>query len=172
MIAFYDPDSAEVHILDSADGHDTSDWTEVTLPADYDERVHRYDGTDWTADFTALDAALHRKIDQEAGAFRLNFITDVPGQQATYLRKEREALEWSVASVPGSAPYLEAEAAARGITVAEQAAMILGISSQWGALDVAIEATRIGAKEAVTAATTVAAKDAAAVVDWHALLQT
>ena len=142
----------------------------LPLPEGFDPAIHRLDGSDFVTDFTSLDAALHAKIDRDAGRFRLKFITDVPGQQATYLKKEREALEWSIASLPGSAPYLEAEAAARGITVAEQAAMILGISSQWGALDVAIEATRIGAKEAVTAAQTVEEKRMAADVDWGALI--
>ena len=170
MIAFYDAVSQELHILSDAEGHDTTDWVEVALPADYDERVHRFDGSAWTIDFAALDAALHRMIDNGAGEFRLKFITDVPGQQAVYLAKEEEALNWSVASLLGSAPYLEAEAEARGISIAEQAAMILAISTDWKALSVAIEATRIAAKEAVTTADSVAAKESAANVNWASLL--
>ena len=164
--------NGRVRLMESTAGEDLTDWTPVDLPSDYDAETHVFDAaTDsFVPDLTALDAMLHDRIDREAGKFRLNFITDVPGQQAVYLAKEEEARNWTIASLPGSAPYLEAEAAARGITVAAMAAMILAISADWKALSVAIEARRIGAKEAVTAAQTVEEKRLAADVDWAGLI--
>lgn len=117
------------------------------------------------------DAELHAQIDREAGMFRLRFITDVPGQQAVYLAKEAEAARYAAEEGAGSYPYLEAEAAVRGIPLADMAAMIGGIAAGWRALSVGIEARRIAAKEAVTAAATSEAKRAAAQIDWEGLLQ-
>lgn len=118
------------------------------------------------------ETALHGVIDQAAGAFRARFITDVPGQSQTYAEKESEALAY--ASDPGgSYPFLQAEASATGATIAAVAADVSDTASAWRLLGAAIEGARIGAKRAVTTAKDAedwAAMDAAAIVDWEALL--
>jgi hypothetical protein len=124
------------------------------------------------ADLGQLEAHLLRKIDCEAGAFRTRFITDVPGQQLTYDRKEREARAWLAAIAPdlGDFPFLAAEAEATDLRPAAAAAAIVAAADQWAVIGSSIERERIRAKRAVTAAATAEAKRAAAVVDWEGLL--
>jgi hypothetical protein len=117
-----------------------------------------------------LDETLHSQIDREAGDFRRRFITSIPGQETTYSLKEKEALAWKAGAPETELPYLTNEAALRGISVDAQADLILGIAGQWRPLDVVVEGIRIGAKLAVTAATTLEAKEAAANIDWAALV--
>ena len=122
--------------------------------------------------FAVHETSLHGLIDAEAGAFRTRFITDVPGQQQTYAEKETEARAWS-ADPGGSYPFLAAEAAARGIAIADVAAEVIATADAWRGLGALIEATRIAGKRAVTAAKVAgdwAAMDAAAQIDWEALL--
>lgn len=117
-----------------------------------------------------IEADLHAMIDRQAGEVRCQFITDVPGQQAAYLDKERQARAFLAGE--GEAADLGriiAEAAARGISETAMAQMIVETADHWRAIDTAIEAARIGAKIAVSAGETAAAKRAAAVVDWTAV---
>lgn len=123
------------------------------------------------------EAALHRQIDIEAGAFRLNFITDVPGQAETYQQKVAEAAEFAGEADPanpvGTYPMLAAEAQATGTTIADLAATVTATRATWLQLGAGIEAMRMGAKKAVSAAR--AAEDwdamqAAGTVDWNSLL--
>lgn len=123
-------------------------------------------------EFDAHERDLHLQIDAEAGAFRARFITDVPGQQQTYAEKETEARAWS-ADPGGTYPFLAAEAAARSIPVADVAAEIIATADAWRGLGALIEAARIAGKRAVTAARVAGhwgAMDAAAQIDWEALL--
>lgn len=122
-------------------------------------------------EFTAHEAGLHRAIDDQAGAFRKQFITDVPGQQQTYAEKEAEARSYQAGGAAG--PFLTAEAAARGIPIADVAAEIIATADFWRGLAALIEAHRIAAKRAVTAARLESdwpAMDAAASVDWESLI--
>lgn len=108
-------------------------------------------------------AAALQRIDAAAGAQRLVYITDVPGQQAVYLRKMAEAADYlaavaldAQAEVP---PYIAAESEATGGTAAQAAQGIADTAAQWDAvLSPAIEGARIAGKRAVAAA-----EDAAAV---------
>lgn len=120
-------------------------------------------------DVAALDAHLHGLVDAEAGAFRCRFITVVPGQEMTYLRKEAEARDL-LASGAGPWPMLAATAAALDQPIAELAQEIVKRSDEWTALGAGIEALRLGAKAAVTAAADAETKRNAAEVDWEALL--
>jgi hypothetical protein len=119
-----------------------------------------------------VDAHLQARIDQEAGAFRLQFITDVPGQQATYQLKESEALEYGVNGKvdPAAFPLLAAEAAETGKPLDQLAAEILTRASQWRWINARIEGRRIGAKDRIRKASTIEDKRAAAAVDWAALI--
>lgn len=109
-------------------------------------------------------------IDADAEATRSLFITPGSGQAMTYLRKEAEADAW-LADNSASVPFLEAEAAATGVTVAALAALVSARAAQWAAIGPKIEAARMGAKQAVLAAGNLAAIAAARAVDWAAVTE-
>jgi hypothetical protein len=105
-----------------------------------------------TLEAAVLDAC--SAIDSCAGAARLRYITDVPGQQATYMAKADEAAAFLAgAATPG--PYLQAEAEATGQTPMATAQQIMGLQNYWGAyIGPAIEkARRMGKITAAAAAT-------------------
>lgn len=110
----------------------------------------------------AQAAALVR-IDDAAGAARLRYITDVPGQQAVYLRKMEQAQAFAAGGYVGDPPpYVASEAQATGATAQVAADTILAVAAYWdGVLSPAIEEARIGGKRNVESAATVAAVDAA-----------
>lgn len=110
------------------------------------------------------------QIDAEAEATRSLFITPGSGQAMTYLRKEAEAASW-LADNSASVPFLDAEAAATGVTVAALAALVAARAAQWAAIGPKIEAARMGAKQAVQEAGNLAAIAAARAVDWAAVVQ-
>jgi hypothetical protein len=120
------------------------------------------------------ETSLLAKIDREAGEYRQNFITTVPGQEMTYLEKERQARAWlaDAAPDPENAAYdmLRAEADALGVTVAERVPVIIAQADAWRWLGSKIEGQRMGAKAAVSAAVAREDKEAAASVNWAALL--
>ncbi|MBB6191505.1 hypothetical protein FHS51_001732 [Sphingobium wenxiniae] len=123
-------------------------------------------------ELAAHQAALLAQVDSEAGAFRLHFITETPGQAQTYDAKATEAAAWTAAAdpQPQDFPFLSAEAAACAMTIGEVAAIITATTAQWTALAARIEGARMAAKRAIQAASTFAAMDAAAAVDWEGLL--
>jgi len=133
----------------------------------------------WSVDYTtsnidisAYESNLHDRIDRGCGEFRKNFITDVPGQAATYSIKEQEASDHT-ANPNGNFLFLEAEAQATGSTVGDIASQVTTLAGQWRQVGAAIEGMRIGAKRAVTLAKNqgdYAAMKAAADVNWNALL--
>lgn len=115
-----------------------------------------------------------RQIDLEAGAARLRYITDVPGQQAVYVTKRDQAAAYiaAVAADPEADPlptpgaYIAAESSALNITPLQLAQEVMALSALWeGTLSPAIEALRISGKAAVSAAQdeagVIAARDAA-----------
>lgn len=162
---------ATLRLVASTEGEDLTGWTEIALAADYDPELDRWDGAAWVRDWSRLDADLHAKIDAEAGVARCWYITDVPGQQLTYQRKEDEARRWVAATEPAIAdyPFLAAESAATQASADDAAAAIIAAADLWAAIGSAIEGARIGAKRAVTAAATRTEKEAAAAVDWEAV---
>ena len=121
------------------------------------------------APLSTMHEALYARIDHAAGEFRKRFITTVPGQEMTYLHKEREARTFMM-EPEGAYPMLEAEAAATGVAVADLASAVIASADAWVGIGAKIEAARIGAKKAVADATTAEAKSAAAAVDWAQLL--
>jgi hypothetical protein len=157
-----------VHAQGHAEGADLR-----PLPADFwDGAPRSWRGGVWIADWSQVDARLHGRIDVEAGTVRTRFITDVPGQQLTYQRKEMEARAWIEAESPDPEdfPFLTAEAGATGTQAGVVAAQVLAAAASWGRIGSAIEGARIAAKRAVREATTLAAKEAAAAVDWDSML--
>jgi hypothetical protein len=172
MILIEHPETGERCLVDSLDGY--AGWAVLAEAVQHPGHDYfRWDAASQTIveDFAALDARLLAKIDRDAGAFRSRFITSIPGQETTYRLKEDEALAWEDGvSDPADFPYLREEAAAKGVTIAQLAAVVLGIAAQWRVLNPKIEAARTAAKDAVLAADTLAAKEAAATVNWEALL--
>jgi len=160
-------DSAEFVTLD---GYDEENPDLEPLPEGV---VHEFALIDLQArtialDAERLDAMLHARIDVGAGAYRMKFITDVPGQQMTYVRKEKEARELTGGG-SGPFPTLEAEAAATDQTVAQLAATVIYQADLIISLGAAIEGMRIGAKRAVSLAQTAEQKHAAANVNWESI---
>lgn len=123
----------------------------------------------WVEDAALIDARLHARIDAEVGEFRCKFITNIPGQEMTYLRKESEARDF-IAEGAGPWPVLSAQHDATGEPIADIAAAVVAQADAWLVLGAKIEAARMAAKQAVAAAETREAKEAAAVVDWKALV--
>lgn len=121
------------------------------------------------AEIADEEARLLAQIDSEAGAFRTRFITDVPGQAETYLRKQTEA-EAYAADPGGTYPMLSAEASARNMSIGAVAAEVAATAAAWVQLGAAIEGLRMGAKTGVRAASTIAGKRAAAAVNWEGLI--
>ena len=121
-------------------------------------------------DLAALAKHLRAQVDAEAEAFRAQFITPGAGQAMTYLRKEAEAAAY-LADDTVPVPFLTAEAAATGVTVAALAAAVAAQAAAWLVVGPAIEGARIGAKKAIVQAGNIAAMHAAAQVDWAALVE-
>lgn len=128
------------------------------------------DAATQAAQLQALEKRLHAQIDYQAGQFREQFITSIPGQETTYRLKEDEARSWTSGADPANFPYLNEEATRRGVSIDDVAALVIQLADQWRALNPKIEGTRVATKDAVTAAQTAVEKEAAAVVDWEALL--
>lgn len=127
-----------------------------------------WDGTEFVASDAALQA-IHADIDRQAEKIRAGIITTGSGQAMTYLRKEAEARAW-LADNNAAAPFVEAEAAVIGRTIAEVAQIIVDQADAWLVVGPRIEAARIAAKRAVSEASTVSEMQAAAAVDWQAVL--
>lgn len=124
----------------------------------------------WEADTAALTAflelrrgAAQAQIDDAAGQARLRYITDVPGQQATYQRKEQQARQWVDSGYSGAAPsFIAAEAQALGETPQHIAQQVITLADFWAySKGPQIEAARIKWKAAVRAAETLEAVQAA-----------
>lgn len=107
--------------------------------------------------------AAQAQVDAAAGRARLRYITDVPGQQATYQRKEQQAREWSVLGFPLPAPsFIQAEADALGAHPQTVAQQVCALADYWAYVKgPEIEAARIAGKAAVRAAETLEAVQAA-----------
>lgn len=99
-------------------------------------------------------AAAIARVNAEAGAFRASIATDIPFQSEVYASKRAEAERYAASGGTGRYPYLEAEAAATGVTLAAMAAEISTIAAAWTTASVQVEAARRGAIVAIEAATT------------------
>lgn len=104
--------------------------------------------------FEELKAQYKNAIDGLAGQTRLRYITDVPGQEATYLLKAQQAEAYAVAGFAGTVPaMLAAEAAATNQTPQQVAQSVIATRDVWvNVLNPQIESVRIGGKMKVDAA--------------------
>lgn len=106
---------------------------------------------------TEADAAYlaeaRRKIDEAAGRARARYITVAPGQDATYTAKYDEAQRFLTlwpAVVISEYPWIEAEAAATGLTEHATAQRIKTQGDLWVVKGKAIEAARVAGKDSIT----------------------
>lgn len=174
----YRPDTGEIlRIIDLPDDCTQED---IDLQAGEGEAIwpEPLDDTKWqivgggkvarAADLVELERRLLARIDRAAETVRGYFITNTESQAAVYMAKEAEALalQANPALAEGATPHLSLEAARLGSSRAECGAVILAKAAEWRAASAAIEALRLGAKDAVRAAATEAAKRAAADIDW------
>jgi hypothetical protein len=118
----------------------------------------------------ALRAQLTRAMNVSAGAFRSNFITDIPGQEATYMDKEREARAYLADGQLEPDGYVAEDAARSGRDAVVVVAEIIAQADAWRPLNRRIEGARIAAARAIGEAETPASAREAATVDWAALL--
>ncbi|AGB71725.1 hypothetical protein RTCIAT899_CH11720 [Rhizobium tropici CIAT 899] len=114
-------------------------------------------------------------IDRQVRLARMLFITVIPGQEAVYALKLREAELIAAGrsrgdSVPeGETPHITAEAGEDGISRFEKAVEILTRDQHWKVGSQMIEALRRSAKAALAAAKTAPEIRAAAEMDWRAV---
>lgn len=140
----------------------------------YDGSVHPKTDTGWeysqANSFMHEDEALDKAkrqakgdVDTAVAMFRLKYITSIPGQDATYARKEKAAQEWTAEATPDindpKYRYLKAENSARGRagvseTPDETAGFLLAVAGGWDAINAAAEEERIAGKMAIDNATT------------------
>lgn len=156
----HDPRRWCVHLVVDDFGHQqpvAMPWQPPEPPAD-EWRTWQWD-TDagqWlpVPTLAAIKRDARSAIDAAAGEARMRYVTEVPGQQAVYLRKLEQARVFAAAEGQGAPPaYIAAEALATGVAPLEAAQTILAIAQVWDEqLSPAIEALRIGGKRAVDAA--------------------
>lgn len=113
----------------------------------------------------ALKANASSAVNRAIGEYRLNFITDIPGQQAIYQAKRDEAVAFlaldPVPSDPTGFPLLTAETGLTAPTAAELAQLWLDLNTFWVQVSADLEAMRITAIQAINAAANRPAIDAA-----------
>lgn len=97
----------------------------------------------WKVDIQSMMDSIRREVDAMAGEARLKFMTSIPGQDAVYLDKLKQA-QSCILNETISAPYIEMEAMVRGITKIETANLIVQIAELWvDEISPKIEAARI-----------------------------
>lgn len=117
-----------------------------------------------------LRLTLTAKVDADAEAARLLWITAGSGQALTYEQKRAEAERMATdpAPVPDAYPLLAAEVGITADTLAAVGALVRARAAAWTAIAAQIESLRLQAKAAVMAATNAAEARAAAAVTWPA----
>jgi hypothetical protein len=123
-------------------------------------------------DIEKARAAAISRIDRDAEALRLNFITPGFGQLMAYQQKlqEAEAFMADTEINPNLIPHIVSEAQALDISLMDAASAVVTIFHQWQGVSSIIEGVRIGAKDKVALATTVEEVELAADVDWSSIL--
>lgn len=108
-------------------------------------------------------------VDEQAELARRRYVTPGAGQAMVYLQKrqEAEAVCANPAIDPAHVPHIAAEAATYGITLLDQAAVVLTMSEAWAVASTAIEMKRLTTKDAIREATSVFAIDQLKNVDWY-----
>lgn len=140
------------------------------MPREITEYIARWEPAPAPFVIDAAKADAIKKIDRDAEAYRLRFITAGSGQSMTYQQKYAEAqAKLNDDDIADTAiPHIVAEAAVDGVTLAAKAEQIVAMFEAWQTISAGIERKRMGAKKAVAAAETAEAIASAAAVNWEA----
>lgn len=145
-----------------------SEWP--VMPPNLATYIASWDPEAPAVDISVLRADAVAKIDRDAEAYRLKFITNGSGQVMAYQQKLAEAkAKVANGSIANAAiPHIVAEAAIDGGSLTEKAEQIVATFEAWQTISAGIEGKRMAAKKAVAEAETAEAITAAAAVIWEA----
>lgn len=124
-----------------------------------------------TSDLTDIAAILSRRVDAEAEAARMAWVTPGTGQAASYIYKAQQAHAVLAAPDPQAAdpddyPLLASTIGIDGPDLVSVAQVVIATEAAWVVVLAAIEAARKAAKAAISTANTIAEAEAAATVAW------
>lgn len=157
VLVFFDA-KGNAYPVEGEKGHELGDLA-IATAADLVRRKVARDNPVLTVEQQRAHALL--AIDTKAGAVRGRYITTVPGQEATYLLKERQAESFKAAGYVGTVPgMVGAEVTATKVSSRQACDAILAERDFWVLKASAIESARRSGKVAVGEAA-----DAAAVAE-------
>jgi hypothetical protein len=167
MIGILGADGSIARVVASMAGEAAPHGTVADVPIGFLTGDLSWDGAAFVDAMAVIEARLLAAIDRQAAAAMADFVAAPEVLQEFRREKRRELAAWQAAGEPaapeaGAYPFIEAEAAAKGVgftTVAGQIATALAASMETAP---AVEAARVAGRAAVRAATTKAAKEAAA----------
>lgn len=122
------------------------------------------------ADLAIIKDYYRALVDMGAGRFRMQFITDVPGQAQTYERKEAEARAWTEGADSAAFPFITAEATLRGVPVETVRDEVMAKVNALTPIAAAIEARRLFAKQTISEAQHIGEIVEAAKVNWAGVM--
>lgn len=130
--------------------------------------VETLSSQDQLANLVAAKATAIAKVNFDAGVCRQKFMTDIPGQESTYLIKEDEARRFlSVEDPdPNDFPILNAEATACGWTLEYTVNYVMTTAMMFRQIAATVEGLRRGAITKIEQATTSSAITALAQINW------
>lgn len=160
MYVFYDGATGAVTFTatgekDIVEGR--SDWIEV--PAQDLGALDGWGVIDGALVMTSLLPIKRQAVDavnSAAGDVRQHFVSDLPGQDMVYLRKEAEARRWLAELRPDleGYPFLAAEVGITAETPDQLAQVWLNLAALWQQIAAGIEHHRFAASAAIAAAQT------------------
>lgn len=101
---------------------------------------------DLAAELAAAKALAVARINAASARLRAAWVTDIPGQDMLYLRKEAEAARWVSDPAPdlGRYPLIAAEIGITGQDGAQVAQVWLNMAAMWTAVAASLETARLG----------------------------
>lgn len=122
----------------------------------------------YSVELNALKATLRTKIDADAEAARLRYITGGAGQAMTYQQKAAEAVALlaDVDLRPEDYPLLAAEIGITADTLLGVAQVVFEAHQGWRQIGAQIEALRLNGKDGVNAAETIEEAQIATRIFW------
>lgn len=160
MIAIIDEATGRIErIALTTDGLDLTGKITLPTPEGFDamQPSHVLSDGEWLTNVAFHKRRLTDTVNAHAETVRNLFLTPGSGQAITYARKEGEARAWTPEADPTGFPFLSAEAAATGATLADTAALVLAQANAWVTIGAAIEGNRRGLVVAIDAAADLAA---------------
>lgn len=162
MRLYYDQTTGDALFTHDGSSESAPAGTHIEVAQDYPSLngLKVVNGVPGYADLTEVRREAIAKVNNRAGQVRLMFITDEPGQDMLYLKKEMEAVAY-LAETPEPADlsgYVlmskEVGPTMTAPTAYQLAQIWLYMSDQWKIVAGEIEAARLGTVYAIEAATT------------------